>query len=76
MDIGAEKEEVIRRVEKVHDLALIRAIKSLLDFGLSRQQTEDEELKASIDRGLRESQEGDVTPHEHVMKEIRDRYKL
>jgi predicted transcriptional regulator len=75
MDIAAEKAEVIKRLEKVYDLSLIRAVKNLLDFGLSKQRTEDEELESSIDRGLKESQRGEVTLHEQVMKEIRDRYK-
>jgi predicted transcriptional regulator len=54
---------------------LIRAVKNLLDFGLSKQQTEDEALEASIDRGLKESQLAEVMPHQQVMKEIRERYK-
>lgn len=75
MDIGAEKAEVLKRFEKVYDLSLIRAVKNLLDFGLSKQNAEDEALESSIDRGLQESQRGEVMPHEKVMKEIRDRYK-
>jgi predicted transcriptional regulator len=75
MDIGAEKAEVLKRLEKVYDLSLIRAVKNLLDFGLSKQTAEDEGLEASIDRGLDESQRGQVMPHEEVMKEIRDRFK-
>lgn len=75
MDIGAEKAEVLKRFEKVYDLSLVRAVKNLLDFGLSKQKTEDEALEASIDRGLKESQSGEVVPHLQVMKEIRDRYK-
>jgi hypothetical protein len=75
MDIGAEKAEVLKRFEKVYDLSLIRAVKNLLDFGLSKQKEEDEALEASIDRGLKESQRGEVMPHQQVMKEIRDRYK-
>jgi len=75
MDIGAEKAEVLKRLEKVYDLSLIRAVRNLLDFGLSRQRTEDEALESSIDQGLAESNRGEVIPHEQVMKEIRDRYK-
>jgi predicted transcriptional regulator len=75
MDIGAEKEEVLKRFEKVYDLSLVRAIKNLLDFGLSKQSTADEALEASIDRALQESLDGEVMPHEQVMTEIRDRYK-
>ena len=75
MDIGAEKAEVIKRFEKVNDLSLIRAVKNLLDFGLSKQKSEDEELEASIDRGLKESMRGEVELHKPVMEEIRTRYK-
>lgn len=41
MDIGAEKAEVLKRFENVNDLSLIKAIRNLLDFGLSKQQIED-----------------------------------
>jgi predicted transcriptional regulator len=75
MDIGAEKEEVLKRFEKIYDLSLIRAVKNLLDFGLSKQREGDQALEASIDQGLKESLDGDVTPHEEVIKEIRTRYK-
>jgi hypothetical protein len=48
MNIASEKADILERVEKVNDLALIRAIKSLLDFGLTRQE-ENEALEQSID---------------------------
>ena len=72
MDISSEKEEIMRRFEQIHDISLIRAIKNLLDFGLSKQ---DEALEASIDRSLNESKKGEVRPHEEVMAEIRSRFK-
>jgi len=75
MNIQEEKAEVIKRFKEVRDLSLIRAVKNLLDFGLSKQKSEDEALEASIDRGLKESSLGKVIPHEQVMKEIRARYK-
>lgn len=76
MDIGAEKAEVLKRFEKVYDLSLIRAVRNLLDFGLSKQQeSSDEALEASIDKALKESERGEVIQHEQVIKEIRDRYK-
>ena len=75
MDIGTEKAEVIKRFEKVYDLSLIRAVKNLLDFGISKQAVGDDALEASIDRGLKQSELGEVTPHEDVMKDIRAQYK-
>ena len=75
MNIASEKADILERVEKVNDLALIRAIKNLLDFALTRQQ-ENEALEQSIERGLNESRLGKVMPHNVVMKEFRDKYKL
>jgi predicted transcriptional regulator len=75
MNTTAEKAEVLKRFEEVYDPSLIRAIKNLLDFGLSKQRTEDEAMEASIDQGLKESKRGETRPHEEVMKEIRARYK-
>ena len=75
MNTIEEKAEVLKRFEKVYDPSLIRAIKNLLDFGLSKQQTEDEAMEASIDQGLKESMCGETRPHEEVMKEIRASYK-
>lgn len=75
MNIASEKADILERVEKVNDLALIRAIKNLLDFALTRQQ-ENEALEQSIERGLNESRLGKVRPHNVAMKEFRDKYKL
>jgi len=75
MDIGAEKAEVLKRFEQVYDLSLIRAIKNLLDFGLSKQQSSDA-LEASIDQGLKESMNGEVELHVQVIKEIMNRYTV
>jgi len=74
MDISSEKAEIMRRFEQVQDASLVQAIKNLLDFGLSKQ-TENDELAASIDRGLKQSKNREVRPHGQVMAEIRDRYK-
>ncbi len=75
MDIGGEKAEVLKRLEKVYDLSLIRAVRNLLDFGLSKREGIDDGLEASIDKALKESANGDAVRNEEVMKEIRDRYK-
>lgn len=75
MDIAQEKAEVLKDLEKVQDLSLIRAVKNLLDFGLSKQELHNEELELSINRALGESFRGEVKPHTQVMQEIRTRYK-
>ena len=75
MDIISEKAEIVRRLEQIHDISLIHAIRNLLDFGLSKQVEGDKALEASIDRGLSQSEKGEVKSHEQVMAEIRQRYK-
>jgi predicted transcriptional regulator len=74
MDISSEKAEIMRRFEQIHDLSLIQAIKSILDFGL-RKQAENDAMEASIEKGLNQSEKGETRPHEQVMAEIRARYK-
>ena len=56
-------------------LSLIRAVKNLLDFGISKQPVADNDLEASIDRGLKQSNLGEVHPMKMLWKEIRARYK-
>ena len=74
MDITSEKAEIIKRFEQVNDASLIQAIKSILDFGLRRQE-KDEALEESINRGLSQSAKGETRPHNEVMAEIRARFK-
>ena len=81
MDISTEKKEIIKRFKLVHDIDLIKAIKSLLDFGLQKQQKDDEDendeaLEASIQRGLSQSEKGLGRRHEEVMADLRKRYNL
>ena len=74
MDISSEKAEVMKQVEQIHDISLVRAVKNLLDFGLAKQE-KDDALEASIDKGLDQSRKGETRPHDQVMREIRERYK-
>ena len=74
MDVSSEKAEVMKQVEQIHDISLIRAIKNLLDFGLARQE-KDDALEASIDKGLDQSRRRETKPHDQVMREIREHYK-
>jgi hypothetical protein len=74
MDLASEKKEIIRRFEHINDASLIQAIKSILDFGLSKE-SKNNELEASIDKALKESINGETRPHLEVMAEIRAKYK-
>jgi len=76
MNIAAEKAEVIKSFEKVNDLPLVRAVKNLLDFAQTNQQKIDQALENSLDQGLKESLNSELEPHDVVMKDFRDQYKL
>ncbi len=75
MNISAEKEEIIRRFNLIHDVDLINAIKSLLDFGLHKQADNDTALNASIDKELNESKNGLGRPYEEFMADVRKRHR-
>ncbi len=75
MDIRTEKSEIIRKVDQINDEALLCAIKNLLDFGLSYQPIEDQELESSIDLGLEQLEKGEGRPHEVVLADILQKYK-
>jgi len=75
MDISLEKKEMIRKFQQVHDIDLIKAINSLLDFGIHKQTDDEIALKASIDRAINESQKGLGRPYEEFMAEARKRYQ-
>jgi hypothetical protein len=75
MDIHFEKAEIIKRVEKIHDASLIQALKSLLDFGLSKQAESNAELEESIEKALKQSKSGDVKSHREAFSQIRSRHK-
>ncbi|MBS1584932.1 MAG: hypothetical protein JSS82_05240 [Bacteroidetes bacterium] len=74
MNIAAEKAEIMKMFDQVHDEALIKAIKNLLDFGLHRQFADDA-MEASIDKGLEQARQGMLRNHEDVMRDMRNRYK-
>jgi predicted transcriptional regulator len=76
MDITTEKAEILKRLDQVNDLSLVSAVRNLLDFGLSKQALENEVMENSINRGIQQAERGELRPHDEVIAEIRDRYKL
>jgi hypothetical protein len=71
MNLESEKNALIKQVEQVNDIRLIRAVKSILDYGLNQE----EGLEASLQRALEQSEKGEGRPHAQVMKDLRQRYK-
>ena len=77
MDVALEKAMIVERFNDINDESLIQAIKSLLDYGLGKQNLKERDplLVASLKRGLQQSLNGQVRPHTEVWTEIRNKYK-
>ncbi|MEM6362264.1 MAG: hypothetical protein AAF149_24320 [Bacteroidota bacterium] len=74
MNVQTEKQNIITRLESVTDESLIMTVKNLLDYALGKPE-EDELLQQSLERGIHQSKEGNVTPHKEVMEKLRARYR-
>lgn len=75
MDIK-EKNALIKKLLDTEDDAILDQVKAILEIGEKDFWEElSPELKASIEQGLKESEEGKGRPHVEVMKEIRSKYQ-
>lgn len=72
MDINAERALLIKELQQVEDISLLKAIKAVLHYGLQNEgiislaqyNREIEEAEARIDRG-------DFVPHEEAVNRIK-----
>ncbi len=69
MDIASHRRSIIDRLEKVEDESLLLTVENLLDFALGKNE-DDELLRQSLDRGLKQSKGGLTRSNEVVMKEL------
>ena len=75
MDILLEKQEIINRLNLVTDINLIESIKNLLDTGISNLIDNEVALHSSIDRAIKDSNNGRVRPYEEFIAEVRNKYR-
>lgn len=77
MDIKAKKLDLIEWLLHLNDEETLERV-----FKLKENAAQDwyDELpdaaKSSIERGLQDYREGKVTPHDHVMERIREKYNI
>lgn len=78
MNIETKKYELIEWLTQVHDEDLLEQLEMVRDSWKEKNWYANlsDEQKESIERGLKDSEEGRVTPHEVVMKEMREKYGL
>lgn len=75
MDIQT-KYKLIERIIRLEDEAVLNQVKAILEAEEQDWWSDlNPELKASIEQGLRQSDEGRGRPHEEVMAAFRKKYK-
>lgn len=57
---------MIKRFERVQDLALIKAIEHMLDYAQNDHKHQESILEAHLDEALNQIENGQLTPHAKV----------
>jgi hypothetical protein len=71
MDINSEKELLIREIEKLEDLSLVRILKSMLHYGLRHEgRITPDQYNKELDEADAEIERGEFLTHEQALKEI------
>lgn len=72
MDINSEKAVLIKEIEQLDDISLVRVLKSMLHYGLKNEgRISIEQYNREIEEADAEIEHGDFLSHEEAMKEIR-----
>ena len=72
-EMKVEKRLLIKRLEQVEDQGLLRAIKSMLDYGLGPAEGDSslEAYNRELDLAMKEFEEGKGIPHERVLEDVK-----
>jgi hypothetical protein len=72
MDINLEKALLIREIEKLEDASLLRVLKSMLHYGLTKEgRISIEQYNLELEEADAEIDSGNYLTHEDATKEIR-----
>jgi hypothetical protein len=71
MDIKLEKANLIKEIEKVNDISLIHALKSVLQYGLKKENISTNQYNKEIEEADAEIEVGNFLVHEAALKEIK-----
>lgn len=71
MDINSEKALLIREIEKLEDLSLVRILKSMLYYGLRHEgRVTLDQYNKELDEADAEIDRGEFLTHGQALKEI------
>lgn len=71
MDLQERKAAMIKRFERVQDLALIKAIEHMLGYAQNDHKRQESILEAHLDEAQKQIENGQLTPH----AKVREKYK-
>ncbi|HRK54407.1 MAG TPA: hypothetical protein PK185_10875 [Cyclobacteriaceae bacterium] len=72
MDINSEKALLIKEIEQLDDISLLRVLKSMLHYGLKNEgRISVEQYNKEIEEADAEIERGEFLTHEEAMKDIR-----
>lgn len=72
MDINSEKAVLIKEIEQLDDIALVRILKSMLHYGLKNEgRISLDQYNRELEEADAEIEKGDFIIHEEAEKEIR-----
>lgn len=72
MDINSEKALLIKEIEQVQDLSLLKLLKSMLHYGLKNEgRISLEQYNLELEEADSEIERGEFYVHEDALKEIR-----
>lgn len=72
MDINSEKAVLIKEIEQLQDISLVRVLKSMLHYGMKNDgRISVEQYNRELEEADAEIEKGEFLTHEDAMKEIR-----
>jgi hypothetical protein len=72
MDINSEKAILIKEIEQLEDVSLVRILKSMLHYGLRNEgRISVEQYNRELEEADAEIERGEFLTHEEALKEIR-----
>ena len=73
MDIQAEKTALIKRLEQINDISLIRALKHMVDYGVksSKNPISIQQYNEELDQAEAEIEHGESLEHESLKKQMK-----
>jgi len=72
MDINAERLEIIKELNLINDISLLRAVKNLIHYGLKTEgHISLEEYNRELDEAEAEIERGDFISHEDLKEQMK-----